>query len=289
MPTFTATEAGYGNMWKKAEIKEAKRSAAINIVNGRNKPEAKAQYLAVEKAIGIPFFLVASLHYRESSGNFAGVLHNGEHIINTGRKTKLVPAGRGPFETWHEAAVDALRLKGLQNVKRWSIERMLYEAERFNGFGYVGKGVNSPYVWSWTNMQQSGKYVRDGVFDYSVNDVQPGTAALMLAYQELDPVAASKLTDHEPNPPQDVVDQETKNGKRTAGAGAAGTAVTTGTKVGTDSPAKSVGVSVAEWSAIGVAVGLVLFGAYMVWSKRDRLASKWGSLTDKLISPIAGR
>jgi lysozyme family protein len=97
-----------------------------------------------------------------------------------GRKTKLVPAGRGPFATWEDAATDALKLKGLHKITDWSIERMGYEGERFNGLGYVGKGVNSAYLWAGSTLEQSGKYVADHVWNKSFDDPQIG---VMDSYQ----------------------------------------------------------------------------------------------------------
>jgi hypothetical protein len=112
---------------------------------------------------------------RESSCNFAGVLHNGEHIIGTGRQTSLVPAGRGPFDTWEEAAIDALGEPphNMRLIKAWTSERVCYEAEKYNGFGYRGRGP-SPYVWSGTTVYSRGKYVADGVYDSQHRDAQLG-------------------------------------------------------------------------------------------------------------------
>ena len=95
------------------------------------------------------------------------------------RVTRLVPAGRGPFLTWTDGAVDALKLQGFDKVVDWSIEHALYLAEEYNGFGYAWKGLPSPYVWGATNLQKPGKYVADGKFDANVMDSQIGVAALL--------------------------------------------------------------------------------------------------------------
>jgi hypothetical protein len=120
---------------------------------------------------------------RESSCNFAGVLHNGEHIIGTGRKTTLVPKGRGPFSSWSDAAIDAIKLHGLHKITDWSIERLLYEAERFNGWGYQPRGP-SPYVWSGTNWYKAGKYIADGVYSATHIDTQLGVAIIWKQLQQ---------------------------------------------------------------------------------------------------------
>jgi lysozyme family protein len=145
----------------------------------------RAVYERVEKDTGVPWQMVAVIHVREAGeqdiGRWTGVLHNGEDIVGTGRVTRLVPANRGPFSTWHESAVDALTMPGknFDKIKEWPIERVLAELEPFNGYGYRNKGLRSPYIWASTNHQQLGKYVRDGVFDPTVMDSQIGCAALL--------------------------------------------------------------------------------------------------------------
>jgi lysozyme family protein len=80
-------------------------------------------------------------------------------IVGTGRKTRLVPRGLGPFSTWHEAALDALKREGLTGRSNWTPGAMLAALEPFNGYGYRNKGLRSPYIWASTNHQQPGKYV----------------------------------------------------------------------------------------------------------------------------------
>ena len=80
-------------------------------------------------------------------------------------KTRLVPKGRGPFSTWEEAAIDALKIK--RYPPEWDIAHIAYAFEKFNGFGYRSKGIPSPYLWGGSNIQRPGKYVRDGVYDAS--------------------------------------------------------------------------------------------------------------------------
>jgi lysozyme family protein len=141
----------------------------------------KPVYVRVEKATGVPWQLVAVIHLREAGevdiGRWLCVLHNGERIVGTGRKTKLVPEGCGPFATWHDAAVHALKQKGFDKFKEWPISRMLWALEPYNGYGYRNKGLRSPYLWASTNHQQRGKFVRDHVFDPNVMDEQVGAAA----------------------------------------------------------------------------------------------------------------
>lgn len=143
----------------------------------------KAVYMKVQQATGVPWQLVAVIHIREAGlsdvGQWKGVLHNGEKIVGTGARTRLVPAQRGPFSDWHSAAVDALKLKGFDKIKSWPVSRMLWALEPYNGYGYRNKGLRSPYLWASTNHQQRGKYVADGVFDPNAIDSQMGSAAML--------------------------------------------------------------------------------------------------------------
>lgn len=141
----------------------------------------KWRYEEVAKKIGCPWYFIAVTHYRESSVDFKAVLHNGEKIIGTGKKTKLVPKGRGPFSTWEDSAIDALKLRKLDKVEEWDIETLLSELEKYNGLGYkkYHPEVPSPYLWSKTCYYVSGKYASDGKFDKNLVDKQIGCAPIL--------------------------------------------------------------------------------------------------------------
>lgn len=128
-----------------------------------------------------PVDLMFALHFRESSLDFKGVLHNGERILGTGRKTKLVPSGRGPFLTWEEAAIDALMLKKAMFPREWTLASKLEFAEKFNGLGYRNTSEFSPYVFAGTNFHdETGKYVADGKYSSTAPEKQLGVAAILL-------------------------------------------------------------------------------------------------------------
>lgn len=144
----------------------------------------KERYLVVSQATGVPTDVLFAIHYRESSLSFKGVLHNGEKIINTGLRTRLVPKGRGPFTTWEEAAMDAMNIEKNKFPEQWDMVGKLMFCEAYNGLGYKNKGVPSPYVLSRTNEYTCGKYVADGKYDSSFVDKQSGVAALILGINE---------------------------------------------------------------------------------------------------------
>ena len=176
MPAYSTTANGYNNLWNKATLQsdDLQRLASTNKTIIKN----RARYEEAGKRISHPELwpLIAALHWRESSGNFNTQLAQGDPLNYV---STHVPAGMGPYATWEESAYDALRLKGWQNIDKWPISRQLYEAERYNGFGYFSRGVNSPYVWAATSLQQAGKYVADGVWSSTGWDSQLGVAAIL--------------------------------------------------------------------------------------------------------------
>ena len=177
-PSYDTMKAGYRTLWDAMDISPARLNAVNSVAKRINDSKQRYQQVAA-KFPGMPWYVIGMWHYRESNLDFRGVLHNGEKILGTGRKTTLVPAGRGPFTTWEEAAVDALRIKNLQNIREWPIERIGYESERFNGFGYLRFNVNSPYLWAGSSLYTMGKYVADGRYDPNHVDKQLGVITIM--------------------------------------------------------------------------------------------------------------
>lgn len=184
--SFAQTQADYARRWEAMQIPTAKVTAIDKAA--RKVLAGKARYEIAASASGVPWWLIGAWHHRESGCDFAGVLHNGEEILGTGRKTRLVPKGRGPFETWEDAARDALAIKGYHPGKfAWTVERVGYESERFNGFGYRMHGVPSAYLWSFSDQYARGKYVADGKWSAAAIDKQIGVMPLLRRMMALDP------------------------------------------------------------------------------------------------------
>jgi lysozyme family protein len=149
-------------------------------------PEAKVHYKAVNSRTGVPWWFIAVVHEREASQSWMGSLAQGDPW---NKVSVHVPAGRGPFHSWEEAAVDALvncQPHAARN-KDWSIGAAFTLLEEYNGLGYAMRGRPSPYVWSGTNQYVSGKFIRDGVYSPDTVDAQLGCAGLLLAMMALDP------------------------------------------------------------------------------------------------------
>ena len=148
--------------------------------------KAKARYQAVEVKTGVPWFVIAVIHERESSQNWSMSLAQGDPWSSI---STHVPKGRGPFPSWEAAATDALGVchPYAARWKDWSVGGTLCLLEQYNGTGYAGRGLPSPYIWSGTDQYVKGKYVSDGVFDPEVVDKQLGCAGLILAMKAIDP------------------------------------------------------------------------------------------------------
>lgn len=161
---------------------------------------AKDRYQYVSAKTGIPWPFIAVTHQRESSQDWSRSLAQGDPW---NRVSTHVPAGRGPFKSWEDAAFDALvncPPYAYRN-KDWSIGGLLTLLEQYNGTGYASGPVakkngvviaryppqESPYIWAGTDQYQKGKYVADGVFDPDAVDKQLGCAGLIMAMMSLDP------------------------------------------------------------------------------------------------------
>lgn len=177
--SYSAMAPTIRRRWKEAQLIPNRIAVADKKVDQILEPAARARYELIERETGVPWPLIAVKHMREANNNFKGVLHNGQAIVGTGRLTTIVPVNMGPFATWEDSARHALAYMGLTKIKSWPIERVLYEAERFNGMGYAQMGLPSPYVWSGTNQYVKGKYVSDGKFDPDHVDTQLGVALVL--------------------------------------------------------------------------------------------------------------
>lgn len=149
----------------------------------------QGRYAPVSAAVGVPQTWMATSFEREASSNFNDSPAQGDPW---NRRSVHVPAGRGPFASWADAAKDAYHIDGLDAVgaSNWTAARACYEGEVFNGMGYRAHGIHSPYLWAGTNNYTTGKYVADGQFDPSHADTQLGIVPVMLHMIALRPALA---------------------------------------------------------------------------------------------------
>jgi lysozyme family protein len=148
---------------------------------------SKSRYQAVAAQTGVPWPVIAVIHERECSQDWNLSIAQGDPW---NKVSVRVPAGRGPFGSWEEAAIDALTNCN-PFLSRWShweaVEGVLTRLELYNGGGYAGRNLPSPYIWSRTDQYVSGKYDTDGVFDPDTIDAQQGCAGLLACMMQQDP------------------------------------------------------------------------------------------------------
>ncbi|MDO8331630.1 MAG: hypothetical protein Q7T36_14285 [Fluviicoccus sp.] len=152
----------------------------------------RQRYQSIGQPLGIPWFFIGLVHYRECSLVFSKHLHNGDPLT---ARTVQVPAGRPlkgkpPF-SFEDSARDALTLQKLHQCKDWSLPGMLYQLESYNGFGYrlYHPDVLTPYLWGQTNHYTAGGYPRDGVWSATYINKQLGVAAILRRLAERGEVA----------------------------------------------------------------------------------------------------
>ncbi len=183
---FTDLKNEYTNLLETIEVRPEWKDAIDRKARGIY--ANKARYEEVSSETGVPWEVIGIIHSLECNLDFGQALHNGDAIIGTGKKTYRDPKRRGPFATWEEAALDALRYDGLDRIEDWSDEMVCYALEKYNGFGYRLRrtGVLSPYLWSGTKHYTIGKFVSDGKYVKTAKSAQIGAIPLYLRLKEID-------------------------------------------------------------------------------------------------------
>ena len=180
-PKFTSQLAAeYTGLWVTC-TPHRDRLGEIDRVGDRLRANQDRYEAVAMRAVYVPWVFIGLVHLMECSLSFSLHLHNGDPLS---QRTRNVPAGRpatrGPW-TWEESALDALRMKGLQHWKEWTVPGLLFQLERYNGFGYrqYHPEVLSPYLWSGSHHYRQGKYVADGAWSDTAVSKQLGAAVVL--------------------------------------------------------------------------------------------------------------
>lgn len=181
---FEKLESSIAQKWEKMQILPRKEDQVDRTAALLLDPSRMDRYKALEQETGVPAVLIAVMHYREADADFTKGLANGDPIK---RKTRNVPRGIGPFATWEDSARWAIHHEGLDKVKDWTIEKVLFYAEKFNGWGYRNRGLPSAYVYAATTEYLGGKFVSDGHFRRNVRDQQLGVAPVIATMISIQP------------------------------------------------------------------------------------------------------
>ena len=205
MIKFADLAEEYKTLWNTAAIRPEKTQTVKAVA--KQLRDLKPTYDQVSDATNhIPWFLIGLIHSLEASFNMKAHLHNGDPLT---AHTVQVPSGRpkngSPSFSWTASAIDALTMHGMHNIGKdgWSIERISFELERYNGFGYRRNhpAVKSPYLWSCTNHYTAGKYVGDHKFSMTAVSAQVGAMAILKQLVDDGVVKLGVQADVPPPPP----------------------------------------------------------------------------------------
>jgi lysozyme family protein len=193
-PPFANAKIKYEALWSGMTIRTDKRrevaSTAAKIAANKDR------YAAVSQATWVPWFVIGLIHNLEAGLSFNAHLHNGDPL---NARTVHVPknrplAGSPPFN-WDDSARDALQYDGLAGNRDWSMARVAYLLEGYNGWGYWNyhPTVNTPYLWSYSNHYTRGKYPEDGKWSDTAVSKQPGAMVLLKQLSDQDAAIRSVI------------------------------------------------------------------------------------------------
>jgi lysozyme family protein len=182
MMTFEQLRPEYTELWHTMAVAHDKIPIIDRIATKRI--AGKARYMSVALKTGVPWAAIALIHQMECGGDWLANIAQGDpwNEVSTHE-----PKGRGPFNSWEDAAIDALAIDGTSSIRSWSIERLCYELEKYNGFGSRNKGIHTPYLWSYSNHYTRGKYIADHLWDPNAVSQQVGAMPLLSRMMALDP------------------------------------------------------------------------------------------------------
>jgi lysozyme family protein len=185
-PTFESLRDDYIRLFQTCTIREERSSEVSWYLAKLTDPASRKQYDAVKDKACVPWYFVGIIHAMEATFDFRSHLHNGDSLS---RKTVQVPSGRPPVwnppTDWVSSAVDAVTYDGFADEQDWSLPRMLYRFESYNGWrSRIEHKINTPYLWSFSNHYTKGKFVADNVWDPNAVSRQCGAAVMLKALVE---------------------------------------------------------------------------------------------------------
>ena len=177
-------------------------AAALAAVEGR-RWAIEDSFETAKNELGLDHNETRSWHgwHRHVSFHFMGHLHNGDFLkartVQVPRNQPNPPAVWPPQpwdaeKAWKISAENALH--PFRNVPSWSVERMLYVFEGYNGWGYRDHpGFVTPYLWNYTKFYAGGGYPCDHCWSATYMSKQAGLVSIIKAIADAAPSEA-KLT-----------------------------------------------------------------------------------------------
>ena len=179
-PRFKEWHDSYLKLFDTCVVRPEFRRDVDQIVQTITSDKFRAHYETVANAVCVPWYFIGVVHSLEASLNFRGHLHNGDSLS---RRTVNEPSGLPkewlPPSDWESSARDALEHEKFTDEMDWSLAHTLFRLEIYNGVGSRGRGIHTPYLWSFSNQYTRGKYVADNEWDSSAVSQQCGAAVLL--------------------------------------------------------------------------------------------------------------
>lgn len=150
----------------------------------------ESKYEEVELISSVPWYVIGLIHGMECDFSFKEHLHNGDPLTaRTVHEPKDRPSiGDPPFE-WSVSAVDALHYDGFTTWTDWTIPGICFKLEGYNGWGYRNHKIHSPYLWSYSNHYERGKFIADGVWSADAVSKQVGSITALKSMIDKNQVA----------------------------------------------------------------------------------------------------
>jgi hypothetical protein len=177
------------------------------------------------------------------------------------KRSVHVPKGRGPFNSWEEAAIDALSIDGTDKVKLWSVERLCYELENTTGSAPAQRASTPRICGATATTTARGKYVADHVWDANAVSGQAGAMPILSRMMALDSSITfgqvpkpPDIPTHEPAPTKPLIKSKSMWASVAAGITTAGGAFTE---------------ALGDWR-VWCAIIVVLLLAYVIWERNGK-------------------
>ena len=174
-------KAKYIELFETCTVRPEKASQLAWYVDRLSSPKYRGAYEKLEDSVCVPWYFIGVIHALETSFNFEAHLHNGDPLSH---KTTHVPAGRpvpwNPPSDWQSSAKDALAFEKYTDHTDWNLAKLLFRLEGYNGFrSRELHGINTPYLWSFSNHYTSGKFVADNEWSTTSVSQQCGAAVMI--------------------------------------------------------------------------------------------------------------
>ena len=178
---FDVIRNEYVDFWRTMAVRPEKRAEVATMATAIAKGKQRYASVAAKFSNLLPWYVIGVLHAMECGCNFREHLHNGDPLS---ARTVNVPKNRPPVWdpswAWEVSAKDAITVDGLDTVQGWTLPRILFTFERYNGLGPRRRfGKATAYLWSYSNHYVRGKYVGDGQWDPEAVSKQVGAAVVL--------------------------------------------------------------------------------------------------------------